>query len=485
MFFAMKETMLFFILLLLNQDSLKAREITDVYPVHVEIGEVLRKDGVLTSRQVSTKINMQPNLKETFKPKEGKGNFEVNLHMYSDSTYNELMSSASDKAERSVKYQDVFYELSLDEQFIDITMTLQKCYATPTENREDPLNYLILDDGCPIDETFQVYQTDSEKKIRFSITSFRFVHSNLRTFYLHCVVNICGKFQPDSCSNGCNDARRKRSFIPKTVTALTTRENEQKNLEELSDHGFHLQCRPNQMILSLKKPLSGNIDVNSLHLNEPTCTADANSSHINFYTNHHECGSNYVNYGKTVFYTNNVIEPKPDLIIIRRELLKIPFKCSYPSKISSSTVKVQFDRPLIKFRSRAFGTYKVNIGIYKDGSYTEKFHDSLVEVNPDRDMYFQVRIKSKQFDLGLFLDKCFGLPMYYADKKEMYTFIENGCGVDDTLKFHKSADVSTVRFSLKPFTFEEASSNVIINCDVTACSASSQVSKCRKGCQAV
>ena len=77
---------------------------------------------------------------------------------------------------------------------------------------------------CPVDDTFRLHQTDSDTAIRFSITSFLFLRSNSRQFFMHCDVKICDKTD-QLCLTGCNNAKK---IFKSLYTRKTRNETETK-----------------------------------------------------------------------------------------------------------------------------------------------------------------------------------------------------------------------------------------------------------------
>ena len=90
--------------------------------------------------------------------------------------------------------------------------------------------------SCPVDDTFRLHQTDSDTAIRFSITSFLFLRSNSRQFFMHCDLKICDKTD-ESCLTGCNDAKK----IFKSLYTRRTRNKPEARgkLFFLILHGFY------------------------------------------------------------------------------------------------------------------------------------------------------------------------------------------------------------------------------------------------------
>ncbi|XP_043945475.1 pancreatic secretory granule membrane major glycoprotein GP2-like [Protopterus annectens] len=77
---------------------------------------------------------------------------------------------------------------------------VQSCYATPTQDSNDPVKYLIISEGCPIPGSTGVhFDIDgTELLIHFYIKLFKFTTSE--KVYLHCTFDLCS----GTCEPSCN-----------------------------------------------------------------------------------------------------------------------------------------------------------------------------------------------------------------------------------------------------------------------------------------
>ena len=85
-----------------------------VCPDLIGIGETISPTGVLTSTAIKKRVRVQPKFQESCQSLEGNGKIDIGIH------------------ERLAE---------------EIILTLEKCYATPTENPQDKVSHIILEDG--------------------------------------------------------------------------------------------------------------------------------------------------------------------------------------------------------------------------------------------------------------------------------------------------------------------------------------------------
>ncbi|XP_075037601.1 uromodulin-like [Mixophyes fleayi] len=122
---------------------------------------------------------------------EGTGQFEVIMAAFKDQTY--LTPYQTGELELSTKdrlYIGVFISKGDTQQF---HIVMQQCYATPTNNPQDPIKYPIIQDSCrnKEDGTLEVYANGISSQGQFSIQMFKFINHN--RVYLHCGVHLCRK----------------------------------------------------------------------------------------------------------------------------------------------------------------------------------------------------------------------------------------------------------------------------------------------------
>ena len=80
------------------------------------------------------------------KEERGFGNFEVRVDLYTDDTFTRPLNDASYPLE--VEVQDrVYFELNIDTTDPRLKVFAENCSATPSQNRNDPRRYWLIQNG--------------------------------------------------------------------------------------------------------------------------------------------------------------------------------------------------------------------------------------------------------------------------------------------------------------------------------------------------
>ena len=124
-----------------------------VCPDLIGIGETISPTGVLTSTAIKKRVQVQPKFQEFCQSLEGNGKIDIGMKIYSDERYENILPNEIQKSAKTFEFSPAFYEIRVQEETIheklaeEIILTLEKCYATPTENPQDKVSYIILEDG--------------------------------------------------------------------------------------------------------------------------------------------------------------------------------------------------------------------------------------------------------------------------------------------------------------------------------------------------
>ncbi|XP_078692141.1 oncoprotein-induced transcript 3 protein-like [Branchiostoma floridae x Branchiostoma belcheri] len=110
---------------------------------------------------------------------------------------------------------DMFLQLEAvgHQQDSELSVLAERCMATPSMNPNDQLQYILVDNGCANDATFQSFPSPNPAVQRFGFQVFRFVDDQ-PVVYVHCEVVVCNATDPNSrCAQGCiSNARSKRAL---------------------------------------------------------------------------------------------------------------------------------------------------------------------------------------------------------------------------------------------------------------------------------
>ncbi|KAM4025490.1 uncharacterized protein ACNLHF_025975 [Anomaloglossus baeobatrachus] len=143
---------------------------------------------------------LNPMIRTIVIPIVGVGRFEVTMAAFQDQAYN--YPYTEDQVYLSTRkrlFIGVFISRGDTRQF---DLVMQHCYATPSQNPSDPINYGIIVDSCANDEdgTIEIYANGISSEGKFSILMFKFLNHD--RVYLHCKVYLCSKTS-GSCVPSC------------------------------------------------------------------------------------------------------------------------------------------------------------------------------------------------------------------------------------------------------------------------------------------
>ncbi|XP_076123015.1 collagen alpha-1(XII) chain-like [Alosa pseudoharengus] len=82
---------------------------------------------------------------------------------------------------------------------------VESCIAAPSDNPNEPLSYNIIENGCKVDETVQMYSSH-QSKVQLGMKVFKFLGLHDQVF-ITCSVILCKAGVPGSrCSQGCTNS---------------------------------------------------------------------------------------------------------------------------------------------------------------------------------------------------------------------------------------------------------------------------------------
>ncbi|KAM3601857.1 uncharacterized protein V6R79_020107 [Siganus canaliculatus] len=110
----------------------------------------------------------------------------------------------------------VVVDVSLNTSSENITVVINKCWTTPTQNPVDTRSYVFLENSCSLNVHTKVLMNGNSSTSRVSVQIFSLV--DLDVIYLHCQVQICAQIGADTCVPDC--LRRTARFANTLGTAF-------------------------------------------------------------------------------------------------------------------------------------------------------------------------------------------------------------------------------------------------------------------------
>ncbi|XP_051001079.1 pancreatic secretory granule membrane major glycoprotein GP2 [Acomys russatus] len=135
----------------------------------------------------------------------GAGEFTVRMALFQDQSYTQPYEGAKVVLPvESMLYVGAILERGDTSKF---KLLLKNCYATPSEDRNDPLKYFIIRNSCPNqrDSTISIEENGVSSESRFSVQMFMFA-GNYDLVFLHCEVYLCDSTH-EQCKPLCSTSR--------------------------------------------------------------------------------------------------------------------------------------------------------------------------------------------------------------------------------------------------------------------------------------
>ncbi|KAG8005767.1 KRR1 small subunit processome component-like protein, partial [Nibea albiflora] len=92
----------------------------------------------------------------------------------------------------------------------DMLLQVESCWATESTDPQDSVQGLLLQNGCPVDNTFHWLSVNgAAQRSRFSVQMFAMPKG--LPFYIHCLANICGP--GEDCVKNCTSKHRTKRSV--------------------------------------------------------------------------------------------------------------------------------------------------------------------------------------------------------------------------------------------------------------------------------
>ncbi|XP_071330885.1 uncharacterized protein [Trachinotus anak] len=133
----------------------------------------------------------------------------LTMTLYSDESYTH---SYRDSIALSLE-DKLFFQVDLqaNNSFAsDVLLQVESCWATESTDPQDTVQGVLLQDGCPADNTFHwLSHNGLAQKSRFSIQMFTMPKG--LPLYVHCLANICG--HDEDCTKNCSSLQRPKRSV--------------------------------------------------------------------------------------------------------------------------------------------------------------------------------------------------------------------------------------------------------------------------------
>ncbi|XP_032692060.1 pancreatic secretory granule membrane major glycoprotein GP2 [Lontra canadensis] len=161
--------------------------------------------------KVSLQTALQPIVSSLNISVDGDGEFTVRMALFQDQNYvSPYEGAVAVLAVESMLYVGALLERGDTSRF---NLLLRNCYATPTEDKTDPVKYFIIRNSCPnhYDSTIHVEENGVSSESRFSVQMFMFA-GNYDLVFLHCEIHLCDSLN-EQCQPSCSRSQRRSGVV--------------------------------------------------------------------------------------------------------------------------------------------------------------------------------------------------------------------------------------------------------------------------------
>ncbi|XP_069468092.1 deleted in malignant brain tumors 1 protein-like isoform X2 [Ambystoma mexicanum] len=138
------------------------------------------------------------------------GHYDVNVSFYQSSSFYQRVMQSPYYVSLN---QELYLQATIESSDHSLQLFLDTCEATPDPANSTSETYILIENGCVRDSTYQTYFSPSADSVRFSFRAFSFVRPG-SSVYLRCKMVICSGLDYSSrCRQGCL-RRSRRSLGP-------------------------------------------------------------------------------------------------------------------------------------------------------------------------------------------------------------------------------------------------------------------------------
>ncbi|KAJ8283082.1 hypothetical protein COCON_G00056010 [Conger conger] len=132
---------------------------------------------------------------------EGFGKFSFEFQFFHSQHYEINVDPSTYPIEVRLK-EMIYMEIKSKSSLQNTVLFVESCKATPEDDPNHATFYSIIDNGCNMDKTLQVYPSQSNE-FRFGMQAFKFIGMHTEV-YMSCSVMLCLAGDPNTrCAQGC------------------------------------------------------------------------------------------------------------------------------------------------------------------------------------------------------------------------------------------------------------------------------------------
>ncbi|XP_063812757.1 uromodulin-like 1 [Pseudophryne corroboree] len=101
---------------------------------------------------------------------------------------------------------DITVQIRIKTEESQYKVVINECWATPTDNSNDPVSFPFIKNSCALTNTFTTIHTNGiSSNATFQTKIFSFVNNPI--VYLHCRLHVCKEEPPTTCKPSCSSFR--------------------------------------------------------------------------------------------------------------------------------------------------------------------------------------------------------------------------------------------------------------------------------------
>ncbi|XP_071503296.1 uncharacterized protein [Diadema antillarum] len=270
-----------------------------------------------------------------------------------------------------------------------------------------------------------------------------------------------------------------------------------ENPLHLPPAGYTVQCYNTSMSVTLDTSVFLVYRPNDVTLNDVTCkgTVDVESDGalVVLQTGFDSCGTNVLEDDNTVTFSNSLLFAE-DVVTPVHPLRDLPFKCVIQQQVgvigASSLSDDNFDPSRLVLSDSVLGNLTLSLTQYMDDTFIHDARSNFSSGDAWTDIlegtqgqnFFAVNVTSTM-ESGVFVDSCWTTPNPNPEDPHSKSIIQDGCGIDDTIRIGASVDDPRFRpIAAESFSPIAEYSEVFMHCRVQVCRGPDSAADCAQAC---
>ncbi|XP_071947757.1 uncharacterized protein [Antedon mediterranea] len=241
-----------------------------------------------------------------------------------------------------------------------------------------------------------------------------------------------------------------------------------------------VECGNSKIKVRIPRTYVNNIPASELHLHDKKCRLEEIEDNPKYYKvdfSYYECGTSIKRSSETHTNFYNTIRDDPTPIVpgalVTREQHNVEVEIICEMIGDGIDVRFKTVHTTTPVKYKATGQFKAYLKMYEDSAYRHVI-SGTASVNIDDVMYFAAISTSSK---NVAIDSCKAMNTLARETVQEYTFIQDGCGIDQSVVISSSG--LDHRFSIKSFEFmDRASDEILVKCKIISCNDLHTESRC-------